>query len=308
MSASAHYCATCGAKKGRCSCTRDAQSPPPTSTQMEVETQPGRPAASPPFDLEALQRMITEAVAGGIKNTGLTEKLDELEARTAKAELEVKKIPSMESRLDAIEARLTGPTAGNAGTRAFGFQPSFLELKGWCDWASRKENGVSHSQATRLVAAIKAKLPGTMASDIGEMQLRGLHNFSVRLPVLNPEKAYEIKGTIQDIIKDSEQTFLVNGKVPYIVAEKSQETAARYKRVGDILEAVRKTIADKDLDTELEVLAEWSTCSVYVKPTCEERHFIIGDLNRGGEPVLHERNIAKYLHVGLQAFQAYMQR
>ena len=74
---------------------------------MEVETQPGRPAtAAPPFDLEALQRMITEAVAGGIKNTGLTEKLDGLEARTAKAEHEVKKIPSMESRLDAIEARL----------------------------------------------------------------------------------------------------------------------------------------------------------------------------------------------------------
>ena len=69
------------------------------------------------------------------------------------------KVETFESRIDGLDARVEalekvyGSNLG-AGSRDGSFCPTYVELKGFCEYKDRREKGVSDKQAERFVEVI----------------------------------------------------------------------------------------------------------------------------------------------------------
>ena len=265
------------------------------------------------FDLKALatmlQPMIKEACKEACKSA-----LDEVGTRIQGVEERVKVVEGWEPRIKALEDVVAnrGGGGGGVGPGAANprgdFQPQYLELKGWCTWDDRKENGITRKQADRLVTSLKSELPEGMPQFLGDLMLRGLYNYSVRLKVLDLEKAMELRGCLTDILKSSPEKYLTNKKTPYCVAETLQEVQQKFRKLGGIIECTKRARTAKGLDQDIEVVPEFSSCSVYIEVAGQDRPVLIGDIERDGAARFLEKNINKYFHMPVDEFKEYMGR
>ena len=71
-----------------------------------------------------------------------------------------KSVKSQDERITSLEARMTQQEQGSQpptaqasadSSRGSRFMPSFVEIKGFCEWKDRREKGITRSQAEDLV-------------------------------------------------------------------------------------------------------------------------------------------------------------
>jgi hypothetical protein len=100
----------------------------------------------------------------------------------------------VDARFDVLERRvaecekLRSGLGGSSSTRAGSegqFEPTYVELKGFCDYQDRFEKGITRGEAEALVERLKRSVPEALRADIGPLRLRGLRNYSIRVPCSN---------------------------------------------------------------------------------------------------------------------------
>ena len=87
-------------------------------------------------------------------------------------------------------------TTGSSGE----FKPKFVEIKGFCDFASSKSEGINRAEAMILLNKLKSQLDPSLQQHVREIQLRGARNYKVRVPI-TPEYIPEIRNTWNDFLR-----------------------------------------------------------------------------------------------------------
>ena len=72
------------------------------------------------------------------------------------------------------------------------FKPTYLEVRGFCDFASSTSDGISRAEATVLVNKLKAGLDPSLQQHVRELQLQKSKNYKIRVPV-TPDYLQEIR-------------------------------------------------------------------------------------------------------------------
>ena len=110
----------------------------------------------------------------------IKEKLGEVDTRLGK----------VETKQDEFEKRLVSLEQGGQTPNAT-FKPSFVDIKGFCDYKDRKTKGVDRPEASKLVLMLKDSLPDDLKQYVGDINLTGIKSFSIRVH-LTPSHAREI--------------------------------------------------------------------------------------------------------------------
>ena len=93
------------------------------------------------------------------------------------------KVEEMDKRLGEVEKKLGEQTSGFSGDTHVAFKPSYLEIKGFCDFNERLVKGVTRAEADSIVDKLKASFPEHAQGHVGAHVLRGPHNFSIKVSV-----------------------------------------------------------------------------------------------------------------------------
>eukprot|EP00929_Paragymnodinium_shiwhaense_P076609 TRINITY_DN39409_c0_g1_i1.p1 TRINITY_DN39409_c0_g1~~TRINITY_DN39409_c0_g1_i1.p1 ORF type:complete len:275 (+),score=56.31 TRINITY_DN39409_c0_g1_i1:84-908(+) len=112
-------------------------------------------------------------------------------------------VDSLAHRISAIETGcVTASTAAStANMDDSNFQPSYVEIKGWCTWKERHEFGKTRNDVETLMLELTAILPESLKPRVHAFNLRGLRNYSVRIPIDKPYPA-EIQGIWRQHFKE----------------------------------------------------------------------------------------------------------
>lgn len=303
------FCADCGNLKTRCKCSgatgkrrhedkKDAQPPsgshqPPSSPELIEATNP-----QGPFDLgafaKALQPFLKDSVKESVKEA-VKETMEDLEGKMTAVQT---KVEDHEERIKAIEAKQRGEPNQRGGAWD-GFSPNYLEIKGFCPYDKRKEQGATRAQAKRIVDMLTDKLPEDIRPAVGDLMLRGMSNYTIRVKV-EGAKAQEIRGCWNDILKADNIT--INDVVPYVIAERSPAVQQKFNKLGQLLESARRAAAQ--VEDNITITAEWTTMTVYAEEAGDERPMWVADLNPQGDQVVNARHVMKLFKLDEEAFLA----
>ena len=92
-------------------------------------------------------------------------------------------------------------TASFAGD--FFFEPSHVSVKGWRAWETRQAEGITHQEARDWLKKARELCPRSVASHMGEPELRGMHLSQIIVPVSAGLNAFLcVQACLKDRIAD----------------------------------------------------------------------------------------------------------
>eukprot|EP00930_Biecheleria_cincta_P039727 TRINITY_DN27283_c0_g3_i1.p2 TRINITY_DN27283_c0_g3~~TRINITY_DN27283_c0_g3_i1.p2 ORF type:complete len:267 (-),score=55.90 TRINITY_DN27283_c0_g3_i1:3056-3856(-) len=144
----------------------------------------------------------------------------------------------LESHIEELE-RKAGRIPGGLAQQAADFHPKFVEVKGFCSWSERLELCATRADAEQLMALLVLLLPEQLRSSVKPVQLRGLRNFSIQIPV-EPSVIREVKGIWSDHLKTG-SIHGPNKAELYITLQKSPAQRTKYGAMGKLFEFIRNT-------------------------------------------------------------------
>jgi len=124
-----------------------------------------------------------------------------------------------------------------------GFTPTYLEIKGFCEWEERKKKGATRKDADDLMALLTPALPEELQDKIGKPQLRGLRNYSIKIGV-DPEFIWEIKGIWKEQIEEG-VVVGPQGREIFVTVEKSPEQKKKNGIMGKLVDFAK----DKSIES-----------------------------------------------------------
>ena len=168
---------------------------------------------------------------------------------------DVGKLQTQHSSLDQRVAALEkGTTVGSE------FKPTYLELRGFCEFANSKTEGISRADASILLNKLKAGLDPTLQQHVRDLQLRGARNYKVRIPV-TPEYLSEIRNTWNDMLEAEPY----KGKQLKVTAELHPDFQKRCAVFGKVCDW-----ATASLDTSLSPKSFWAPDFTLMVTTSQE--------------------------------------
>ena len=72
--------------------------------------------------------------------------------------------------------------------------PTFVKIKGFCEYADFKTKGVTRLQAFALMTTLTALLPQEIQPHVKEAELRGARSYMIKVPI-TPKYLVEIANT-----------------------------------------------------------------------------------------------------------------
>jgi hypothetical protein len=161
---------------------------------------------------------------------------DELAPLKEKLDSCDKRLGSVESKQSSMDARLSKLESGTGADPA-GFTPSFLSIKGWCEFDEKDTHGYTRENATELLVLLCSMLSPDLKQHVGNFSLTGARNYSIKVPI-NPEFLREIGNTWRDELRSRE--LKSNRGFPFkITAQMHPDIAKRYAATGKLLDFVR---------------------------------------------------------------------
>ena len=161
----------------------------------------------------------------------------------------VKRFAEVETRQDRLEERIEkleqkmGRAPGSAGGNSQGFQPEFVEIKGFSTWQDRLNKGATRQDAGELMTMLMPLLPHDLHQHIKPFELRGLRNYSIKIPVAC-EVIREVKGIWSDAMK-AKQVSGPDQSELYVTFQKSPEQRTKYAAMGKLYEFLSDYQKDK---------------------------------------------------------------
>ena len=171
----------------------------------------------------------------------------------------IKRFEAVESRQEQLEHRIeelerkVGRHPGSDGMSSASprkFAPEFVEVKGFCSWNDRLSKGASRSDADQLMQLLVPLLPGSLKEHVKPFELRGLRNYSIKIPV-SSHVIREVKGIWSESMKAKRVCGPGNSKL-YVTLQKSPDQRAKYAAMGKVFEFV------KGLKPDLTFKAFWA--------------------------------------------------
>lgn len=156
---------------------------------------------------------------------------------------------NFEKRLREYDRRSSSPSVGGvrrSSDTPFGrssaseWLPSFLEVKGFCGWDVRREEGATRASAQTLDDLLRARLPPEILEHLKPFRLRGVRNYAVIYPV-TPEYAHELCGTIREALNDPDLFY--HGRTLYAVLERTPEDQAKCRTLGKCAQYLKNLAA-----------------------------------------------------------------
>ena len=159
---------------------------------------------------QLLQRMKAVYDAGNSKVVdevkGLGAEIKSLSGRVSNVEDTVKDLKTKHIAL-ADEVKKMQEQGANSNTGAKGSEqevswlPSYAEIKGFCTFDNKQSEGVDRKEALELMEKLKPTLPEHVRGSVGEIVLRGARSYSIKIPLLVPEHALEIRASIAETLR-----------------------------------------------------------------------------------------------------------
>ena len=163
------------------------------------------------------------------------------------------------SRLDRIEAHALGTASPQPGADAGPrpsesaptvgggvFQPSFVEARGWATFDNRQTHGLTRTQCQAIVGSLKGQLAPEIAQHVGEVQVRGMRNYTFRINVRGGAAvAFEVAGVANDLVAEGSLQLPVgapNRSALRFATEKSPPALARQASLLRVLRAVEAKV------------------------------------------------------------------
>ena len=164
------------------------------------------------------------------------------------------RMDSQDVRMDTFatqiqELQVSGAASSGAAQGAIApvgnrFVPSFVDIKNFCKYSERKSKGISRDQAEELVKKLSLRLPESMKSKIGELELFGskVHKFRVHV---KPPGAVEVALNFKETLTEDKELHF-NDMIQYTVAERPEESEKRYQAAGKTLAYVETKVIARD--------------------------------------------------------------
>ena len=105
-----------------------------------------------------------------------------------------------EHRIEQLELNIS---RSPRGADAIDFQPQYVEVKGFCSWNDRLSKGATRGDAEELMQELLPLLPLQLQQHDRPLQLRGLRNYSVQIPVAS-DVMREVKGISSENLRAAE--------------------------------------------------------------------------------------------------------
>ena len=119
-----------------------------------------------------------------------------------------------------------------------------LKIRNFCNFGDWKTGGIERGEAEALVNKLKAGLPMSLRSMVGELELRNRKNFEIIVPLKTPKVMGEVMAWWKDELRTNLE-LKFNGRVLYVVPERSEKDKPFYKLMG---------AANEKLNTEFAAL------------------------------------------------------
>ena len=161
--------------------------------------------ASHQVPMAAEQPAWAKAMEGNIIEANRKE-LASIKVKLAKCEEEIGEV---RQRQDTMETRLKnledgGKSQGNSNGNKF--MPTYLDIKGFCDFKETKTKGVTRGQATEILQHLVQALPEELKPHIKDFNLRAARSYGMRVPVI-PKFIYEVGTTWKALLAQGENKF-----------------------------------------------------------------------------------------------------
>ena len=146
-------------------------------------------------------------------------------------------------------ARAASPVGPGEPAAPPPFEPSYVEARGWCSFEDRTTQGLSKAQCAAVADALKGHLDPQIAARMGEAQVRGLKNFTFRVPVRGGlATCLEITGIANDLVKSGRLSLpeaYTDRSALRWAAERSPEAQAKLAALLRILRAAEHAVKAK---------------------------------------------------------------
>ena len=187
-------------------------------------------STQPPAWANALKDFIIDAQRQEL--APLAAKLNQVDTRLRTVE---SKQDGMDMRLKALEqGRPLQPSCGSSSSSSTTWQPTYLEVKGFCEYEQVSQKGITRSEASALIGKLLGILPEELKAHVKEFQLRAAKNYAVRVPV-TPEYLREIANTWSDELKDPKNKT-PDGKLLFITVQRPPTVQKRFSITGKLKE------------------------------------------------------------------------
>jgi len=194
---------------------------------------------------------------GGAHANLIKEQTQKMEALLGPIKKDVEEMKGDIKRLDKgqqdleIRVRMLEEGKGEGtGAGTSGWEPTFVDIKGFCEFKEVETKGITRPQAKQLVQGLTGILDPSLQPHIRELQLRASRNYAIRVPI-TPTLLREIKNTWTDYLKNPENAY--EGRTLWVQAQRPPAKQKRYDTLGKVLDW-----AESSLDGALEPKAFWS--------------------------------------------------
>jgi hypothetical protein len=175
----------------------------------------------------------------------------EIKGCSARIEILETKQVAMERRLLKLEnASPTSTYAPSTVGSSENFQPTYIEIKGWCKFHQTRELGVTRPKATELMKSLMLILPEELKGHVGDFTLRAAKNYSIKVPI-QPNFLREISNTWRDQLQTNEAKQSIGASL-FITFERPDDVKLQYSMTGKV-----ETFVADNMDGAANVRTFW---------------------------------------------------
>lgn len=138
------------------------------------------------------------------------------------------------------------------------FQPSYVEVRGWCSFDARRTAGLTRTECQSVVQQVRAHLAPEVAAHVGDISVRGVRNYAFKVAVRGGANIVaEVAGVANDLVA-SGTVQLPMGRPDRSMLrfnpERSQEAMDRQGAILRVLRATEGLIARREVEGQ----AQWA--------------------------------------------------
>ena len=117
---------------------------------------------------------------------------------------------------------------------------------------------MTRAQAEAFREALRSKMDECYRQNLGNVKLRAVpaYKFQIQVPT---ERAEELRAHARSILADDGSgSLMLAGEVPRVIVERHPNEVAKYRKLGDLKEALAARIRDTQLDAAVVLVPEFS--------------------------------------------------
>ena len=159
---------------------------------------------------------------------------------------------TMEQRLTALEnqklkrERWDEDGTSTAPTQAYSqtapeFQPKFIDIRGWCSYDRRTQEGLTRKEAEELLEGLKELLDEGIREHVRELRPQSARSFSLHV-YCTTSYIREIKNSWVDLLQDKKIKIRGEPTEIRVRLEASPQLQAKWRLMGQAMEWSKKNI------------------------------------------------------------------